>query len=85
MVVNNDASGVDALVVVPAAAAVVNTPPATAAGAAKAPIAAAMAMVKMGVGPVRPNTFSISPDIRSLSISRPRARRCFTASSLTPN
>ena len=41
--------------VLPAAAdadAVAKTLPATAAGAARAPIAAAMAIVKMGVGPV---------------------------------
>ena len=66
----------------PATDAVVKTVPATAAGAASAPMAAAMVMVKIAVGPVRDSTVSIRPDIRSRSISRPRARRCFTASSL---
>src|SRR5215831_15625017 len=55
---------------------------ATADGAARAPIATAMAMVKSARGPVRVKTVSIKPDMRSRSISRPRAKRCFTASSL---
>src|SRR2546425_5423859 len=58
------------------------TVPATADGAASASMAVAMVMVKIAVGPVRDRTVSIKPDIRSRSISRPRARRCFTASSL---
>src|SRR5437773_10769957 len=65
--------------------AAAKTLPAMAAGAAKAPMAAAMVIVKIGLGPVRVRTVSIKPDIRSRSISRPRARRCFTASSLIPS
>src|SRR6185436_6877401 len=56
--------------------------PATAAGAANAPMAAAMAMVHGAFGPVRVRTSPITPATRSRNISRPRARRCFTASSL---
>src|SRR5438128_12592719 len=62
--------------------AAVKAVPATADGTASAPMAAAMVMVKIAVGPVRDRTVSIKPDIRSRNISRPRARRCFTASSL---
>src|SRR5262245_12187771 len=64
-------------------AAAVNTVPATAAGAARAPMATAIVMVKMAVGPVRVKTVSIKPDIRSRNISRPRDNRCLTASSLS--
>ena len=42
-------------------------------------------IVKIAVGPVRVRTLSTTPAIRSRSISRPRARRCFTASSLIPS
>lgn len=64
------------------AAAAVKAVPATTAGAVSAPMAAAMIMVKTAVGRVRVSTDSMRPDIRSRSMSRPRARRCFTASSL---
>ena len=74
------AAAVDAVPLVMDAA--VKTVPATADGVASAPMAAAMVMVKIAVGPVRERTVSIRPDIRSRNISRPRARRCFTASSL---
>ena len=59
------------------------TEAAIAPGAANAPIAAAMVMVKMAVGMVRPRTESIIPAMRSRNISRPRVSRCFTASSLS--
>src|SRR5216117_1612157 len=68
----------------PEAEAAAKTVPATAAGAANAPIAAAIVMVKIAVGAVRVRMLSILPAICSRSISRPRARRCFRASSLMP-
>src|SRR5687767_12442420 len=72
----------DAEVDVLAADAVAKTAPAITAGAARAPIATAIAMVKTAVGVERVRTVSTRPDMRSRSISRPRASRCFTASSL---
>src|SRR4051812_14736523 len=72
-------------VVLAAADALPTMLPATAAGAARAPIAAAIVMVKTAVGPVRVRTVSTTPAIRSRSISLPRASRCFTASSLIPS
>src|SRR5439155_3894087 len=75
-----DVAAVEAL----AADAAAKTVPAMAAGAAKAPIATAIVIVKIAVGVVRVKTVSMTPEIRSRSISRPRARRCFTASSVMP-
>src|SRR5688572_5788805 len=63
-------------------AAAAKTLPATAAGGAKAPMATATAIVNRAVGRVRVRTLSMTSDIWSRSISRPRARRCRTASSL---
>src|SRR5437016_2836754 len=63
-------------------AAAAKTPPATADGEVNAPMAAATVIVKRAVGRVRVRTLSITADRCSRSISRPRARRCRTASSL---
>src|SRR5262245_35857047 len=82
MTVSSDVVEAVAVEVVDAAA---KTLPATTAGAAGAPMAAAMAIVKTAVGFVRVNTVSTRPDMRSRNISRPRASRCFTASSLIAN
>src|SRR5260370_40568622 len=74
-----------AAVEAPEADAVPNTIPATAAGAANAPMAAARVTVKMAVGAVRRRVVSILAAIRSRSSSRPRARRCLRASALIPS
>src|SRR5512136_2303448 len=76
----------DALELAPAdaleAEAAAKTVPATVAGAANAPMAAARTMVNIAPGAVRMRVLSILSAIRSRSISRPRARRCLAASSL---
>src|SRR5688572_32459702 len=78
-VLNRDPD-VDADEVVPAAAA--NTLPAMAAGDANAPMATAKVIVKRVVGPVRVRMLSTVSERLLRSISRPRARRCRTVSSL---
>ena len=82
MALNRDPD-VDAVDVVPADAA--KTPPATADGDANAPMATAKVIVKRVVGRVRVSTLSITSERLSRSISRPRARRCRTVSSLMPS
>src|SRR5581483_10524380 len=72
-------------VVVPAAALAAKAVAATAEGAARAPMATAMAIVKRVEGFVRARTPSMVAEILSRHMSRPRARRCLAASSVMPS